>query len=168
MSRNAILSSAIFGVLLVLALLTQRQDVSQGVRAMSLDVAKILPLNEVVLEGKNELTLKREGTTWTVTGPQKSDPPVAKEGEAPPPPPPAKTIGPVLADAAAIERLTNAVTELEAGAFVTARKEKHADLQVDDASATMVTLKGAGGALTLAVGRSAQGGGFFMRAKGSD
>lgn len=159
MSRNAMISTAIFVVLLVAVVFTRQDGVKVGVKEMPLDVAKVLPLQEVDITGAKTASLKKEGESWTVKGPIEVGEGEKKE---------TKDVGPVKADQKIIDKMVKAVAELSAESFVTARKEKHEDLQVDDKKGKKVTLKGAGQSLALIVGRSASGGGFFMRRADSD
>lgn len=159
MSRNAMISTAIFVVLLVAVVFTRQDGVKVGVKEMPLDVAKVLPLEAVEITGAKTATLKKAGEDWTVEGPVE----IGKDDDKK-----TKNVGPVKADQKSIDKMVKAVAELSADSFVTARKEKHEDLQVTDDKGKKVTLKGAGQSLTLILGRSASGGGFFMRRADSD
>jgi hypothetical protein len=150
MSRGTRISSGIFLLLLVVFLLTRDDRVSVGVRRLELPEIGAEDVAGIELSGAFQLRLLKDADTWTVRDP------LSPERNFP-------------VDASAIERALGAIAEFEAGAFVSGRPEKHAELELDEELGTTVTISREGGsALTLVLGRVAKNGGTFVRLRDSD
>ena len=156
MNKTAIISLAVFLSLLALVFVTRESQVSVGMRSLDFGTLDASTLKEVKVsfnkgtgdEAKREnVVLKKSASLWTVS--EKGDKAFA-------------------VDENAIEQALKNLESLEAKDFVTARKEKHADLEIDDAKGQKVTLVFENKTLDLLFGRFAKGGGNFVRLASSD
>ncbi len=148
--RNALISVAVFLVLLVLVFVTREDRVAVGIRTLALAEVQQDAVSKIELAGKHTALLEKGEGGWTVAAPDKPDARFAAEQSA-------------------VTEALDALGELEAGTFVTGRAEKHAELGVDDEKGLQVTVHQPGKEpLALVFGRSAQGGGHYLRLQGSD
>ncbi|MFZ9886862.1 MAG: DUF4340 domain-containing protein [Myxococcota bacterium] len=150
MSKNAWISVSVFLTLLVLVFATREDRVAVGIRTLELPKLAASDVEQIEITGKHKAVLAKDGAAWSVSDPEKAD-------------------RKYPADSALVTSALDAVAELEAGAFVTGRKEKHSELEVDDEKGLAVELKGKGvSGLKLVFGRSAKDGGNYVRKQGSD
>lgn len=155
LSPKAWISVGVFLVLLVLVVVTREDRVAVGIRTLELPALDAEKVEKIEVTGKAEsikggAVLVKAGEGWTVAAPDKADATFA-------------------ADASAVTALLDSLSALEAGTFVTARAEKHAELDIDDEKGLFVTFHQKGAApLALVFGRYAQGGGNYLRLEGSD
>lgn len=155
LSPKAWISVGVFLVLLVLVVVTREERVAVGIRTLELPTLDASAIERIEVKGKAEslkggaLLVKGE-KGWTVADPAKADVTFA-------------------ADENAVTAALDSLAQLEAGNFVTARKEKHAELDVDDEKGLFVTFHQKGKEpLALVFGRYAQGGGNYLRLAGAD
>lgn len=145
LSPKAWISVGIFLTLFVLVLVTREDRVAVGLRTLELPTLDENLVEKIEVKGEHRALLAKGESGWTVADPDKPD---TRFG----------------ADPSAVSALLSSLKELEAGSFVTARKEKHADLEIDDEKGLFVTFHQKGRApLALVFGRYAQGGGNYIR-----
>jgi hypothetical protein len=112
MGKNALISMAVFGVLLFVVFATREDQVRVGIRELKLVHLAKDEISQIEISGKKKANLKKEGDSWVVENPET----------------PGKSYA---VEQAAIDRALEAFEKLETGAFVSARVEKHADLEVN-------------------------------------
>lgn len=149
LSRSAWVSLGVFAFLLVLVVVTREDRMAAGIRKLELPKIEKTEVKRVEVSGKDSAVLEKDGASWVVYDPKTPDNKHAAEQSS-------------------VDAALDAVGELEAGAFVTARKEKHAELEIDDDKGLRVKIDGAGTSLDLVFGRFAKGGGNYVRRAGSD
>jgi hypothetical protein len=142
MNRSTIIAVTTFVLLGVAYFATREPQVSVGVHKLTLSPVNAETLSTIELGGPTPLTLSKDNGSWFVSSAGKKY--VADEGSA--------------------KALADALANLKAPDFVTARAEKHAELEVD--SAKGFTVKTAGRDLVL--GKSSKNGGNYVRVQGSD
>jgi len=156
MTKTAIASFVVFLILLSLVFITREEKVAVGVRTLELS-KRGASLNAEALKEIRVENPQAEGAPSVVL--------LKKEGDA------FKLIkanGSFDTDDKSIEALKMALSTLEVGDFVSARKEKQADLEIDDAKGQKVRLVFENETLDLVFGRFAKGGGNFLRKANSD
>lgn len=152
LSRAALISLVGFGALLALTVvdLSANRTVRVGIRELSLPSVDKDKVTRVEIGGKFKAILDKEAGGWVVSDPEKPDAKFAADEES-------------------VTRVLDALGTLETGAFVTGRSEKHKDLEIDDESGTVLTIKASSGpSLSVVLGRYAKGGGNYLRLQGSD
>lgn len=150
MSKNAWISVGVFAVLLALVLVTREDQVAVGMRNLSLPAITTDAVTKIELGGKQSAVLEKGEGGWTV-----ADPSAPEKRYA--------------AEASAVQAALDALGDLSATGFVTARKAKHAELEIDREQGLAVTVHQQEGApLSLVLGRSAKGGGNYLRLAGAD
>lgn len=150
LSPKAWISVGVFLVLVVLVVATREDRVAVGIRTLELPALDKSLVEKIEVKGKKQALLEKGEQGWTVAHPDKPD---ARFG----------------ADEPAVTALLDSLAELEAGSFVTARKEKHAELEIDDEKGLSVTFHQQGKEpLALVFGRYAQGGGNYVRLARAD
>lgn len=152
LSKYALLSMVVFGGLAALTVvdLGANRNISVGVREMTLPTIDRENISKVDIAGKFKAILTKEGEAWMTANPDSAD----KKFPA---------------DQAAVTRMLDAVKTLEAGAFISARADKHEELEVNDEKGTKVTFTDAAGkALSIYLGGYAKGGGNYLRLADSD
>jgi hypothetical protein len=149
MGKNTFVTLGVFVVLLVAFLATKEDKVRVGIRELNLVQIDKEELTEIVVSGKNKAILRKAGSTWTVENPDA----------------PGKSF-PV--EKASIDRALDEFKKLEAGTFVSARKEKHEDLEVNAEKGLSVKATGGNKTLDIVLGRRGKRGGNFIRVSGTD
>jgi hypothetical protein len=149
MSKNAWISVSIFAALLVLVVATREDQVSVGMRHLTLPSVDKDKVVGIELSGPVNAVLTKTGDTWQVAepgGPKK-----------------------FAVDQAAVDSAIGALPDLEADAFVTARAAKHEELELTDEKGLRVKIEQDGAAnLDVIFGRAAKGGGNYLRLAGTD
>ena len=149
MGKNLLVTFGVFVVLLVAFLATREDKVRVGIRELNLVQIDKGELTELVISGKNKAILRKTGDAWTVENPDS----------------PGKSF-PV--EKAALDRALDEFNKLEAGTFVSARKEKHEDLEVNAEKGLSLKATGNNKTLDIVLGRRGKRGGHFIRASGTD
>lgn len=150
LSKGAWLSLGIFGVLFVSVLASREDTVEAGVRRLELPSLKADDINAIDIKGPDlQAGLQKENGVWSVFQPDQTERKFS-------------------ADAEAVKSALDALAELRAENFVTGRAEKHADLEIDAEKGLQVRVEGAGKSLDVIFGRSAKGGGNYIRLANSD
>lgn len=141
---------AVFAVLLVAVLVARGGDEKVGIKELKLPSIAAADVVKVEVSGKHQAVLERSGDAWTVADPK--DP--AKKHAA---------------DATAVKGALDALSELKAGDYVSSRKEKATELEVDDDNGLRAKLTTARGeALDVVFGKTAKGGGSYARLGGGE
>ncbi len=150
MNKAVIAAVSIFAVLLVLVVATRGKEPKVGIKELKLPPVASADVNRLELTGKHKALLQKDGDRWTVADPAE----------------PAKLYA---VEDAAMKTALEAFGDLTTGDFVSERKEKQAELEIDDAAGLRVQARTAkGDALDLVFGKSAKGGGHYVRKAGSD
>lgn len=150
MKKGTLIAVGVFAVLLVLFFATRERKVSVGVRKLEVpafDKAKVTALE---LSGAKAATLRKEGGTWVVSDPARPDKKYPADGQQ-------------------VEAALDALPEVRGSNLVTEKRERHADLEVDDAKGLKVRVLGEKGPVVdLVIGKAARGGGTYVRRAGED
>ncbi|MEW5851387.1 MAG: DUF4340 domain-containing protein [Myxococcota bacterium] len=150
MNKTTLIAVGVFVGLLVLVLATREKQVSVGIKKLELPAVQKEQVTRLEMTGAKSATLVKDGEAWLVEDP-------AKPGTRHP------------ADDTAVKSALDAVAEFKAADHVTDKKEKHAELEVDDAKGLRIKVATASGSpLDVVVGKAAKGGGFYMRQAGKD
>lgn len=150
LSKGAWLSLGIFGFLLVCVLATREESVEAGVRRLDLPVPKADEVSAIELKGPDlQAALVNQDGVWSVYNPEQPEKKFEADGEA-------------------VKKALEGLSELRAENFVTGRAEKHADLEIDGEKGLHVRVQGNSKSLDVVFGRSAKGGGNFIRLANSD
>ena len=150
LSKGAWVSLIVFAVLLVLVAVTRETRVEVGIKKLELTTLDKAEVKRIEVSGKHKALLTKDGAGWTVSDPTSPDKKLAAEKSS-------------------VDAALDALAELEAGAFVTGRQEKHADLEIDDDKGVRVKIESEKGpSLDVIFGRGAKGGGNYLRLAGSD
>lgn len=150
MNKSTLIAVGVFVVLLVVALATREGQVSEGMATFQWKPVERSAITRLELTGANQALLVKAGAGWTVADP-------AKPTEA------------FATDEAQVNALLDAVAALKVKTWVTAKKDRHAELEVDEAKAAKLTVSGDQGVLgTVLLGKPSQSGGRYVRAPGQD
>jgi len=147
MNRQAIISVGIFGFLLLLTLVTHQENVKVGIHDMHLPDLDGSKVSALKITGKVQVDLKKHDGHWWVSGKDFTD---------------------KRADDAAVKQMLDGLSDLKIGHFITARPEKHADLDVDATKGSHVTLQAGKVKFAATFGRSAKNGGNYIQLKGKN
>lgn len=150
LSPRALVHVGVFAVLLVLVLVTRGQGERAGIRELSLPSLAKERVTSIEIGGKHKAKLSREGDSWFVEDPD-------KPGQKFP------------AEQSQVDRALDGLAELEAGAFVTGRADKHDELELSAEKGTFVTaVTDDKKILKVVLGRFAKGGGNYLRKQDGD
>lgn len=150
LSKGAWLSLGIFGFLLVCVMATREESIEAGIRRLDLPVPKADEISAIEVKGPElQAALVKKDGAWLVYNPEQPDKKFA-------------------ADEDAVKKALEGLNELRAENFVTGRAEKHADLEIGAEKGLSVRIEGKSKTLDVVFGRSAKGGGNFLRQAGSD
>jgi hypothetical protein len=149
-SPRALAHLGVFLVLLLITVFTSGGPDRVGIRELKLPDFEKDQISAITLDGKHKAKLTKQGAGWTVEDPEKAG----------------KTF-PV--EDSLIDRALDAIAELETGAFVTGRSEKHEELEINkDKGLALTVTGGKGKQMSIVIGRFAKGGGNYVRLDGSD
>lgn len=149
-SPRALVHLGVFLALLVITVFTGFGPDRVGIRELKLPDFDKDTISAITLDGKHKAKLIKQGDGWMVEDPDK----------------PGKTF-PVEDNL--IDRALGAIADLETGAFVTGRSEKHEELEINaDKGLALTVTGGKGKQMSIVVGRFAKGGGNYVRKDGSD
>lgn len=144
MKKSTLIAVAVFGVLIVAFAATRERQVTVGVQKLELPQVSADAFTELSF---GALVLKKDATGWTVGNTDKR----------------------YAADESQVKSVAQALAELKAEDFVSARKDKHAELEVDAAKGLTVKASTATGVvLDLVLGKASRGGGAYLREAKSD
>lgn len=150
MKKGTLIAVGVFAVLLVLFFATRERKVSVGVKKLEMpafDKAKVTALE---LSGAKVATLRREGGAWVVSDPARPDKKYPADGQQ-------------------VEAALDALPEVRGSNLVTEKRDRHAEMEVDDAKGLEVRVLGEKGPVVeLVIGKTARGGGIYVRRAGED
>lgn len=133
MKRNTLIALAVFGVLVVLGLMSLTKERARGVNRIDLSTLSTQGVDHIVFTGKHAAELQKTGDAWTIKGKP--------------------------ADERAVQQLLEALPKIVSSSLVTKNKEKFADYEVDDEKGTRVkVLAGNTSLAELVIGKAASGG----------
>ncbi|MBX7100669.1 MAG: DUF4340 domain-containing protein [Myxococcaceae bacterium] len=150
MNKPTLIAVAVFAMLLAVVLATRETQVSEGMATFRWKPIERAAITRLELTGANTALLVKSPSGWTVADP-------AKPADA------------FATDEAQVNALLDAVAGLKVKTWVTSKKERHAELEVDEAKAATLTVSGDQGVLgTVLIGKPSQSGGRYVRAPGQD
>jgi hypothetical protein len=133
MNKTTLLAVAIFVALAAVAVTTMREKPERGITRISFTALEPARVDRVDIAGPNPIELRRIGDVWKV--------------------------GDKVADADAASGLLESVTRMQSTELTSRKRERYADLQVDNGKGAHVQLFGKGQTLAdFVVGGSAPGG----------
>jgi uncharacterized protein DUF4340 len=145
MKRATIIVVGVFVLLLVVFLATREREVSVGVRRLELPQIEKDKVIAVEVSGAKSASLKKEGAGWTVADPAKP------EQKHP-------------ADETQVNSALDALKELKAQDLISDKAERQAEYETDETKGLRVKIVSqAAPPLDLVVGKSAKGGGVYLR-----
>ena len=144
MNRSTLIALGVFAALGLAFLATREREVKVGVHKLELQPVNSDSLVELQF---GSLTLRSANGTWTVGTGEKRYP--ADEGQ--------------------VKAAVQAIADLKAEDFVTDKKDKHAELEVDDAKGLVVKASTSAGVVRdLIIGKTSRSGGAYLREAKSD
>jgi hypothetical protein len=147
MKRRTIVAVAAFALLLGIFFATREKQVQVGVRKLELPVIDAAKVAKIDIGGQHPTTLTRDGEGWKVEDPKKP--------------------GPHPADESQVKNFLDLLGKTRFSDIVTDRPQRQAELELDEAKGTPVTLTAAGWEKPLAlVFGSAAKGGSYVREQG--
>jgi hypothetical protein len=150
MKKSSLIAVGVFLLLLVVVLATREQKVSVGIRRLEPPPVAKDKVTTVEISGNKTAHLVKDGDNWFASDPQKS---------------PAR----FPTDDTAVKGLLDAIPDFKGEDFVTDKKDRHADLEVDEKNGLRVKLKtGSAVALDVVFGKYATSGGYYVRLPGKD
>lgn len=144
MNRSTLIALGVFVVLGLAFFATREREVKVGVHKLELVPVSADALVELQF---GDLTLRSTAGTWTVGASDKR----------------------YAADEGQVKAAVQALADLKAQDFVTDKKEKHAELEVDSAKGVVVKAStGAGVVRDLVIGKASRSGGAYLREAKTD
>lgn len=144
MNRSTLIAVGVFAALGIAFFATREREVKVGVHKLELAPVNADALVELQF---GALTLRSAAGTWTVGSGEKR----------------------YAADEGQVKAAVQALADLKAADFVTDKKEKHAELEVDSAKGVIVKASTAAGVVRdLVLGKTSRSGGAYVREAKSD
>jgi hypothetical protein len=145
MKKGTLIAVAVFGMLLLVVLLTRERQVSVGVRKLELPALDKDKVVGIELSGAKTASLKKDAGGWTVADPGKPD-------QKHP------------ADEQQITAALDAYKELRVQDLISDKAEKLPEYELEDAKALKVKILNQGGpAVEVVLGKAAKNGGVYLR-----
>jgi hypothetical protein len=138
-SPRAMAYLGVFLVLLLVTVFTGGGPDRVGIRELKLPDFDKEQITSITLGGKHKATLTKQAGGWTVEDPEKAGKTFPVEDNL-------------------IDRALGAIADLETGAFVTGRSDKHEELEINADKGLAVSVTGGKGkTMSIVVGRFAKG-----------
>ena len=140
MNKNTIIALGVFGLLIVLTIVSTSEKAERGMQRMSLTHVETERIDKIKISGKKSAELVKQSDHWTVQGKR--------------------------ADKNAVKQLLEAIGKVASKDLVTTNQERFAELEVDEEKGLVTEVfSGGKSRATFVVGKIAAGGAVHIRVK---